>query len=118
MTEERARHALEPLTADDITAGVSILRQQRQLPGRHRFVEISLREPLKDLLLASGGYGIDRELFLVLLDCSTGATYEAVVSLTSGTVDSWQRVPGVQPAITLEEFAECEAACKADPGWR
>ena len=27
-------------------------------------------------------------------------------------------MPDVQPAIMLDEFAECEAACKANPEWQ
>ena len=31
--------------------------------------------------------------------------------LTEGRVLSWEHVPDVQPAIVLDEFVECEAAC-------
>ena len=31
---------------------------------------------------------------------------------------SWEHVPGVQPAIVLDEFFECEAAVRADPRWQ
>ena len=44
-----------------------------------------------------------------------GKTYEAVVSLSQGRVMSWEHVPGVQPAIMLDEFVECEEAVSADP---
>jgi primary-amine oxidase len=33
-------------------------------------------------------------------------------------VSSWAHVPDVQPAIVLDEFFECEAAVRADPGWQ
>ena len=52
---------------------------------------------------------------IVLLDNDTGATYEAVVSLTDGEVTSWKHIPDVQPRIMLDEFFECEAAVKRDP---
>jgi primary-amine oxidase len=54
----------------------------------------------------------------VLIDRDARRTYEAVVSLTRGRVSSWAHVPDVQPAIVLDEFFECEAAVRADPGWQ
>src|SRR5579884_1088506 len=118
MDDARERHALTPLTAEEIAAAVGILRRRRELPARHRFVEVSLHEPPKADVLAGDGRGLDRAAFMVLLDRDAGATYEAVVSLTADDVRSWRRMPDVQPAITLEEFVECERACKADPAWR
>ena len=31
---------------------------------------------------------------------------------------SWEHIPGVQPAIVLDEFVDCEAAVRADPRWQ
>jgi primary-amine oxidase len=47
-----------------------------------------------------------------------GKTYEAVVSLSGSRVLSWEHVPGVQPAIVLDEFVDCEAAVRADARWQ
>jgi primary-amine oxidase len=45
-------------------------------------------------------------------------TYEAIVSLTAGEVRLWREVPGVQPAIMLEEFLATEEAVRKDARWQ
>ena len=45
-------------------------------------------------------------------------TYEAVVSITAGEVRLWREVPGVQPAVMLEEFLATEAAVRKDARWQ
>src|SRR3981081_3586281 len=113
------RHPLEPLSVDEIAAAVDILRRQRQLGPRVRFVNITLHEPPKDVVLAFETTGsAAREASAILFDNEQGRTYEAVISLTHKTVTSWAYVPGVQPAIMLDEFLECELACKASPDWQ
>ena len=109
-------HPLDPLTAAEITEAASILKAQRQLGDRVRFETIVLQEPDK---AAVGNFrpgdAIARNALLVILDNAAAATYEAVVSLNERRVTSWQHVPGVQPRIMFEEFAECEAVVKANP---
>jgi primary-amine oxidase len=115
----RVAHPLEPLTADEVTAAVAILRRERQLGERVRFMTVTLREPPKQAVLdLRPGDTLERAAFVVLLDNADGRTYEAVVSLTAGAVTSWEHVPGVQPPITVDEFMECEAACRASPEWQ
>ncbi len=114
-----ASHPLDPLSAEEIVQASTILKAQRQLGPRVRFETIVLKEPDKnDVLGFRTGDSIDREAFLVILDNEDGATYEAVVSLSEGQVTSWKQVPGVQPRIMFDEFYECEAAVKADPGFQ
>src|SRR5690242_824401 len=113
------QHPLEPLTTEDIQRVVHILRSERQLGTRVRFVSISLHEPPKEAVLSFPSQGaVEREAFAVLLDNETGRTYESVVSLTRGSVTSWECIPDVQPSIMLDEFLECEQACKANPEWQ
>ena len=47
-----------------------------------------------------------------------GKTHEAVVALDDDSLASFEHVPGVQAAITGDEYAESEIAVKADPGFR
>lgn len=109
-------HPLDPLTSEEIIRASDILRAERQLGPRVRFETIVLREPeKKDVLSFRSGDSIRRQAFLVILDNDDGATYEAVVSLDEGKVIFWKHVPGVQPRIMFAEFAECEAAVKANP---
>ena len=112
-------HPLEPLTTDEISAAVAILRQERNLGERVRFMSVTLVEPPKEVVWGfKPGDPVERAAFVVLLDNEDGKTYEANVSLNAGTVTSWEHLPEVQPAITIDEFIECEQACKADPAWR
>ena len=112
-------HPLDPLTATEIEGAKAILLSQRSLGERVRFESILLNEPPKDLVLGlKEGDAINREAFIVLFDNDTGATHEAIVSLSEGNVKSWQHIPGVQPRITLDEFYECEIAVKENPEFR
>ena len=84
-----------------------------------RFVIVTLCEPAKETVLGfRSGDAVEREAFAVLLDKDTSKTYEAIVSLTTGRVTSWEYIPDVQPAIMLDEFFECEAVVKASPEWQ
>ena len=113
------RHPLEPLTAEEIEAASRILRQDRGLAASARFVYITLREPPKDAVLRyQRGEPFEREAHIVLRERAECRTYEAVVSITGGEVRLWREVPGVQPAVMLEEFLATEEAVKKDARWQ
>ena len=120
MSENRPRHPLDPLTADEVGRAWSLVRAQDGLGPRIRVISIALAEPPRGGLREPGAASLpaERAAFVVLIDRDARKTYEAVVSLTQGRVSSWTHVPGVQPAIVLDEFFECEAAVRADPGWQ
>lgn len=112
-------HPLEPLAAAEVSAAVEILRSEKGLGESQRFAGITLHEPPKDdVLRYEAGGSVEREVDMIILDRSDGATYEAVVSLTQSVTKSFVHVPGVQPPVLLEEFDECEAACKRSPEYR
>jgi primary-amine oxidase len=114
-----AQHPLDPLTAEEVTRTVNILRTEYPLSGRTRFATVVLHEPPKSTVLYfKKGDAIQREAFAILLDNATATTYEAIVSLAEGTVISWKKIDGVQPPIMLDEFIECEEAVKANPEFR
>jgi primary-amine oxidase len=119
MTERRtavADHPLEPLTLEEVREAVGIVREERDLGPRHRFAGLTLNEPPKeDVLAFEDGDAFEREALAVILDGNDGSTYEAVISLSRGAVTSWTHIPDIQPPIVLEEFDECEAACKESP---
>ena len=118
-TLQAVTHPLDPLTADEIVEASNILRSKRALGPRVRFETIVLKEPdKKDVLGFRNGAPIRRHAFLVVLDNDDEATYEATVCLDEGRVIDWKHIPGVQPRVMFEEFAECEAAVKADPRFR
>lgn len=111
-----AQHPLDPLHPDEIAAAVEILRRDRQLSSSYRFAYVALHEPAKaEVLSYQPGDAIGRKAFIVLLDNTTGYTYEAIVSITDAAIESWTHIPGVQPCIMLDEFFACEQAVKACP---
>lgn len=124
MTDTQAssvtiQHPLEPLTAAEIAAAVTIVRTQRQVGASFRFPCVTLKEPPKSAVLRhQKGDSIHREAFLILLDNSTGNTYEAIVSLSENQVVSWEQIPNVQPNVMADEIAECEQVVKAHPEFR
>src|ERR1044072_2211556 len=118
-TTPTVTHPLDPLTAEEIAQTVQVLRHGRGLGDDVRFIEIVLREPDKDELARyRDGEAVARDAGVVLLDRGTETTYEAVVSLDDNTVRAWRAVAGVQAAITLDEYAECQEAVRADPRFR
>ena len=120
-------HPLEPLTPEEISMAVEIVRRGKSLGDSVRFASVTLNEPPKSVALSfKPGDNIEREAFIILLDNATASTYEAIVSLEgvtdsgqgSGQIKSWQYLPNVQPPIMLDEFVECEAAVKANPDFQ
>ena len=115
----RVRHPLDPLTGAEIEAATSILKRDRHLKDSARFVYVTLREPDKDTVLSyRKGQAIDREAHIVLRERAERKTYEAIVSLTTGDVKLLTELPGVQPAIMLEEFLATEEIVRKDPRWQ
>ncbi|MBB5323248.1 primary-amine oxidase [Anoxybacillus tepidamans] len=116
---QKISHPLEPLTAEEITKVVAILREKKNLSHSVRFVQVVLHEPEKEIVLNyKKGDPINREAFIIVLDNETEKTYEAVVSITNEEVVSWEYIPGVQPNFMLDEFEECERVVKNNPEYR
>jgi primary-amine oxidase len=118
-TSRESIHPLDPLSAAEILAAVAIAKTEKSLSDRVRFISIVLHEPPKALVLSfQPGMAFDREVFMILLDNETASTYEAIISLTTQSLVSWQHIPNVQPPIALDEFFDCEAAVKAHPDFQ
>jgi primary-amine oxidase len=112
----RSAHPLDPLTEAELRDAVRILRAGAGLGDRIRCIDVSLHEPDKaELAQHARGEPLPRRAYLVVLDNSDGATYEVIVSLSADRVESVEGVPGVQPAITLDEYIEAERVVRADP---
>jgi primary-amine oxidase len=119
MVKETRRHALDPLSAEEIAAAVRILRTRGPASDHMRFVSVNLHEPAKTELESIGaGDILDRRAFIVVLDLAPRRVLEALVSLRDETLVSCEERRGVQPGIIIEEFILCENAVKADPRWR
>jgi primary-amine oxidase len=112
-------HPLEPLSAAEIATAVEILKRERPLEAAARFAYITLKEPSKTEVLGHReGAEWERSAMLVLRQPAERMTYEATVSLDSGTVLSWRPLPGAQPPFMAAEFREVQSRIKADPRWR
>jgi len=113
---QESRHPLDPLSREELRQVMRILRRTGHAGPATRVVDVSLHEPLmQDVLAAPPGRPPERQAFVVAFEPGDGVTREAVVGLDSGQVRSWRELTGVQPAISPEEFAECEIAVRADP---
>ncbi len=109
-------HPLDPLSSEEIATASATLISQQQLGPRVRFETIVLQEPPKDAVIRfQAGDPISRNALIVVLDNDAQATYEAIVSLDEQRVVSWEHIPGVQPRVMFDEFAECEAVVQAHP---
>jgi primary-amine oxidase len=110
-------HPLDSLSSAELEEAAQILRREKRLGDTVRFVSITLHEPPKSAVAAyQPGQPTTRQAFLVLLDRSTEAAYEAVVDLVSKSVATFRELPfGIQPSIMLDEFFEVEAAVRKNP---
>lgn len=110
-------HPLDSLSAAELQGAVAILRKDKKLGSDFRFVSCTLDEPARSVVLGhKPGQEFPRRVFLVLLDNNSGAGYEAVVDLAAKSVTRFEALPkGIQPAIMLDEFGECEEAVKKSP---
>ncbi len=121
------RHPLEPLSVDELAAVVDLLREERGVDDRYRFVQVDLREPPKALLLAADAADAgedgdapepEREARAILIDRAGRTTVEAVVSLTQRRVTAWEHVTAGQPPLTFEELLGCEQVVREHPDFR
>jgi len=112
-------HPLDPLTADEIRAAVSVVRASGRLGGEVLFIRVFLHEPAKTVVLAfRKGDSIERQAFVLIRDRRARTTSEVIVSLSRREIVSWKDLRGVQPPITYDEFLECERAVQANHEWQ
>lgn len=114
-TSREATHPLDPLSADELSRAVSILKSGPAAAQTFRFVAVTLAEPNKQQLVGHLST-CPRRVETVLIDRAAGLAYEATVDLGTAEVVSWVELPsGTQPAIMLDEFDEVETNSKKDP---
>ena len=113
-------HPLAPLTGGEIEAAASAIKAAKRLSDTARFVYISLYEPSKHEIIAfeEGGPVPDRLAKVIIRERAEHATYEGVIKLPDGEVVDYNRVPGVQPSVMLEEFLASEDIVRKDPRWQ
>ncbi|MFT4124550.1 MAG: primary-amine oxidase [Microbacteriaceae bacterium] len=117
-------HPLDPLSAAEIERAREILVAAGLLGESVRVPMLLPDEPDKTELAAwTPGDPIDRRVDVTLLETTTGAVTEAIVSITRGEVLSWRPHPAAeapygQPQYLFEEYGRAETIVKASPQWR
>ncbi len=117
-------HPLDPLDAHDIETARSVLVDAGLLQGPWRVPMVLHHEPSKEELAAwIPGTPFDREVEVTLLDTTTGAVKEALVSVSGREVlrvrdHDPSTPPYGQPKFLFEEYARAEELVKASPAWR
>jgi primary-amine oxidase len=114
---ENARHPLDPLTAAEYRTVVEVLGKG-YVDENGRFALITLEEPEKsEVLRWKAGAPISRRAFAIVK--KGRSTFEAVIDLFRGRVDSWQEIVGVQPGVLLtEEWTAAQEIVRLHPGWQ
>ncbi len=106
-------HPLDPLSREEITATVSILRSEGKITGESRFPLLVLREPAKKDLRSS-----PREASVIVFERARQQTFEGVVDLIGRRVVSWTEVKGIQPPLMFDDFALTEKLVRSSPEWQ
>jgi primary-amine oxidase len=103
-----ARHALDPLSADEITRTVAILRS-RHLTPESRFGTITVQPQPKNAPAARAARVIGH-------DWSRNAGFVAVVDLDGDRIASWMVIDS-EPPMRLLTIRRVEEIAHADPRW-
>lgn len=117
MTQQSTpAHPYDPLSAPEIEAAVAAVRAGKPQLTAPRFPLVRLDYPEKQSVRDHDPHApLPRSAFLVVYDRADTATYEARVDLTTGTLTSWTHLPGIQPAIMIEEIMALDDIVKEDP---
>lgn len=117
-------HPLDPLTADEIAAVRQILVEAGLLTESVRVPMLLPVEPDKTYLRGwQPGDPIVRGADVTLLDITSGAVVEAIVSIDEQRVVEQRphdpsQSPYGQPQYLFEEYERAEQIAKASPGWQ
>ncbi len=120
VSEEIARHPLDPLSVEEIDRAVAIVNEEADLGDRLLFETITLSEPEKDLVLnyQSDDF-VPREAFIVVLNPENGEVHELLVSLDNNQLIESEHIPGVQPSFIFGDhetnFLQFDQKIKSDP---
>jgi len=119
--ETRTGHPLEMPTEAEVTAVRDVLTDVGLLTENVRYAFFAPEEPAKDEVLAhTDDAPLDRRFRAVLLDITTGHSWDTVVSATSRTLVSSRELDPVtdgQPPIIDTEFELIEDILNAEPDW-
>jgi len=107
-------HPLDPLSAAELSAVVSHARAAWNLTDHHLIAMCQLNEPAKSEVLAfKAGDKLTREARVTILDRSSAAVYEGVIT-TDGAAKSWNLIEGAKSPVLSTESIAAMAVAKAD----
>src|SRR5262245_38132821 len=110
VEEPRAvSNALDPLSAAEVETCVAVAREAVEIGPRTRFVAASTAEP------PHGDHAQGRRAELLLHQPDQRSVARLIVDLERGEAASIETLPGVEPALGLDEVARFERAMRADP---
>ena len=109
LAAQSAPHPLDPLSGEEISQTVDILRTAGHINDSSRFPIITLQEPVKaDVLAWKPGMEMRRMASVMV---RVGAkVYEADVDLSASKVTRWAHKAGVESPIMLEEWSAAPPA--------
>ena len=114
-TAATADHPLAALSAAEIEAARACIKASGRLPKGSRYAYVGLEDPPKEVVRAfSAGDPVTRRVKAVVVTGPEDRVDEIVVSVTDGTIERWETVEGVRPALLFEEAAGAIEALKAD----
>lgn len=113
-----ASHPLDPLTTNEITSAVEIVRREGKASANAFFPIVSLQEPPKAQVL-SGQVSHDspRRASLTAYELDSHHTFEGVVDLKAGRTTEWRAIPRAEPLQTTPEFKATAAILKTNELW-
>jgi primary-amine oxidase len=112
-------HPLDPLSKEEISLTVEILKAGGKVNGESRFSTIFLQEPPKaEVLNYKTGDPFRRQAFAVIYERAANKTFEALVDLNKKSLASWKEVSGVQPMFLIEDFLLTQQIVMNNPQWQ
>ena len=112
-------HPLAALSPDEVKLAIQSIRSTGRLTDESRFAYVGLHEPDKRSVRSfTEGAAVERGIRLVIVTDPASTLVEAVVSVPSGEVTSFEELEDVRPCLLFEESMRAIDAVRADPAWR
>ncbi|ERG98979.1 MAG: Cu2+-containing amine oxidase, partial [Haloquadratum sp. J07HQX50] len=119
MATPEVEHPLDPLTEEEIRTTTEILKQNDNVTQEFGFYSYQPIEPSKEEMEEwSEDDPFERNIGVVLRNFTERETYEAVVSLDSREVESWEHLQDAIPHIPGMDVREAERAIIEDERFR
>ncbi len=109
-------HPLDPLSAEELSEAVEVLRNSGHVDDESRYPIINLHEPPKaEVLSWKEGESFRRAAFAVVKQGTR--SFEAIIDLTDQEVTIWREIEG-QPNMMGSEIVRGGEIFKSHPDWQ